>query len=67
MDLARVEEDALGERRLPRVDVGGDSDVADLVERDGHDELFLQGARVRVVRARSLVKFEAFASAKTVG
>jgi hypothetical protein len=31
---ARVVEDALGRRRLARVDVGHDPDVADAVERD---------------------------------
>ena len=43
VDLARVEEDALGERRLPGVDVSGDADVADFVdgghEREGPFEL----------------------------
>ena len=34
VDSTRVEQDALGERRLARVDVGGDADVADAVEGD---------------------------------
>ena len=34
MDTTRVEEDALGERRLARVDVSRDTDVADAVEGD---------------------------------
>ena len=33
---ARVEEQPLGERRLARVDVGDDPDVADLLELAGH-------------------------------
>ena len=41
VDLARVEEDALGERRLARVDVGGDADVANAVDGDlrGHGRI----------------------------
>ena len=38
VNLAGVEEDAFRERGLPGVDVGGDTDVADLVDR-GHSEL----------------------------
>ena len=34
VDSTRVEEDALGQRRLAGVDVGGDADVADAVEGD---------------------------------
>jgi hypothetical protein len=36
VDLARVEKDALRERRLSRVDVSGDPDVANFVD-GGHE------------------------------
>ena len=44
VDPARVEEDALGERRLARVDVRRDADVADAFEGDacGHGSVFLR-------------------------
>jgi hypothetical protein len=43
VDPTGVKEDTLGERRLARVDVGGDADVSDAVEGDasGHGELSL--------------------------
>src|SRR4029077_6783230 len=45
VNAPRVEQDALGERRLARVDVGGDADVADAIEGDacGQGCLFCSG------------------------
>jgi hypothetical protein len=45
----RVIEDALGRRRLARVDVGHDADVAGAFERvfAGHGELQEEGGRLR--------------------
>src|SRR4029077_18572974 len=40
VDLAGVEEDALRERGLPRVDVGRDTDVANLVDRSHYELTF---------------------------
>jgi hypothetical protein len=48
---AGVEENALGDRRLARVDVGADADVPELGEIDGHGTAFCPtGGRDRAVR-----------------
>ena len=39
MDFSRVEQDTLGERGLAGVDVGGNTDVAELAERHGTGEI----------------------------
>src|SRR5262249_33636163 len=50
VDFSRVKEDALGKRGLPRIDVGRDADVSDLV--DGRHELFLLGFAARSCLAK---------------